>query len=60
MGTFILILFAHVGSFGKTDSNSLASVEFANERACIAAGNKAKDLVRGTVKNIEFVCVAKS
>lgn len=56
---WILILFAHVGALSDKNSNALATQEFGNQAACVAAGNAAKKLVQGTVKEIEFVCVKK-
>lgn len=54
---WVLILFAHVGPMGSGNSNALASVTgFHSEAACIAAGNKAKDLASGTMKEIRFAC----
>lgn len=56
---WVLILFAHVGAFGKTDSNSITTHEFTSKVTCEAAGKAAKTLVVGSVKDIEFVCVPK-
>ena len=56
---WILILFAHVGVLGMTDSNSITTAEFTSQATCIAAGKAAKSLVAGTVKNIEYACVQK-
>ena len=56
--TWILILFAHVGPLGDGNSNALTSVSgFKSTQACLQAGRDAKNLVSGTVKKIEFVCV---
>ena len=58
MGPWILILFVHVGPMGDGNSNALTNVPtFASEASCTIAGNKAKDLVKGTVKELSFVCV---
>ena len=61
MTTFTLILFFHVGIFGDTDSNATSVVpNFSSEQECIDAGNKAKTLVKGTKKELEFVCVKQT
>jgi len=53
-----LILFFHVGMLGKTDSNATTSVQgFSSVAVCQAAGEEAKKLVKGTVKEMSFVCV---
>lgn len=60
MGTiFVLILFAHVGPLGDGNSNAITTQEFTSQERCQAAGQAAKQLVRGTVKQIEFACVQK-
>lgn len=56
---FILILFAHVGPLAEGNSNALTVAEFSSQARCEAAGQAAKKLVQGTVKKIEFACVAK-
>lgn len=59
MSTFVLILFFHVGMLGKTDSNASTTVPgFTSQATCAAAGEEAKKLVKGTVKEMSFVCVA--
>lgn len=56
--TYILIILVHVGIWGKTDSNSITSVPgFKTEASCRAAGTASKQLVSGTKKELEFVCV---
>jgi hypothetical protein len=56
---FVLIIFAHVGVMGNTNSNALTVAEFTTEQRCQAAGVAAKKMAQGTVKSIEWVCVAK-
>jgi hypothetical protein len=41
------------------NSNAITTQEFTTQVNCNNAGNTAKQLVRGTVKEISFVCVAK-
>lgn len=58
--TWILILLVHVGMIGSGNSNAITNVPgFATEADCIAAGRQAKALVSGTVKALEFACVAQ-
>jgi hypothetical protein len=58
MKTFALILFFHVGIWGDTDSNASSVVQgFTSEASCEAAGAKAKRLVSGSKKEMEYVCV---
>jgi hypothetical protein len=56
---FVLILFAHVGPLGNGNSNALTVAEFTTEARCQAAGAAAKRLAGGSVKSIEWACVAK-
>lgn len=56
---WILILFAHVGPMANGNANALTTAEFNTQQRCIAAGQAAKDMARGTVKSIEFTCVIK-
>jgi len=56
---YILILFAHVGALGDGNSNAITTAEFNNKDTCMAAGQAATKIVRGTVKEITFVCVQK-
>jgi hypothetical protein len=55
---FILILFAHVGPMGSGNSNALTvTTPFASKAGCTAAGEAAKNLASGTLKEIRYVCV---
>lgn len=56
---FILILMMHVGGLGSGNSNALTTAEFSTKAACIEAGEQAKKLANGTVKEIKYVCSAK-
>lgn len=61
MSTFILVLFFHVGYWGKTDSNAATNVPgFISEQECNAAGNQASALVAGTKKEVVFICVKQT
>lgn len=53
-----LILFFHVGIMGDGNSNATTTVKgFTSEETCKVAGVKAQSMVRGSVKQAEFVCV---
>lgn len=56
---FVLILFFHVGPMGDGNSNATTTQEFFGKATCEAAGKAAKELVRGTLKSAEYVCVQK-
>lgn len=56
---WILILFAHVGPMANNNSNAITTQEFNTQAACQKAGDAARTLVKGTVKEITFVCVSK-
>ena len=61
MLTFALILFAHVGVMGQGNSNAITTLPgFTSEAECRAAGDAAKKLVSGTVKEISYVCVKQT
>ncbi len=57
--TWVLILFAHVGLMGSGNSNAITTQEFASQQMCDAAGQAARNMIKGTVKEIVFVCVKK-
>ena len=57
--TWILILFAHVGLMGEGNSNALTTAEFSSEATCKAAGDAARKMAQGTVKEINYVCTKK-
>jgi len=56
---YILILFFHVGAMGDGNSNAVTTAEFTSEQACKTAGDAARTLVKGTVKQMNFICVKK-
>lgn len=51
---WILILFAY-----DTDSVSITTQEVSSQQACIAAGQAAEQLARGSTKVIKYACVRK-
>lgn len=53
-----LIIFFHVGPMGDGNSNATSVVHgFTTAQLCEQAAVKVKPLVRGTMKNVETVCV---
>lgn len=59
--TWVLLVLVHVGPLGDGNSNSLFAVPgFLTEAECDAAGRKAKKMVRGSVKDLEFVCLEQT
>jgi len=56
---WILILFAHVGPLGQGNSNALTTAEYSTEATCKAAGDVARKMAQGTVKEINYVCTKK-
>jgi hypothetical protein len=59
MTAYILILMMHVGPMGDGNSNALTTAEFASQQTCEAAGQAAKTMATGTVKEIKYVCVKR-
>jgi hypothetical protein len=58
---FILVLFFHVGPWGKSDSNTSTTVPgFITEQECVTAGEKASSLVTGTRKEVRYICVEQT
>lgn len=56
--TWILVLYIYAGVFAKGDSVTMTSVPgFLSEADCAAAGTIATQLVRGSTKELRFVCV---
>lgn len=61
MSTFILILFFHVGAIGSGNSNAVTNITgFTTEEEFMSAGARAKKLVAGSVKELNYTCVAQS
>ena len=59
--TYALILFGHVGPMGNGNSNTLAVLPgFTTQAECEIAGKAARNLVKGSVKELEFVCVKQT
>lgn len=55
---WILIIYAFAGGLSGTDSVALVNAgEFKQESVCIAAGEKAKKMSTGTLKEIRYTCL---
>ena len=52
-----LILFAYANMLAQGDSVAFTTVNFTNQNACIAAGDQASKMDKGTAKTIRYVCV---
>jgi hypothetical protein len=59
MEVYVLILMMHVGALGDGNSNALTTAEYNSKATCEAAGQVAKAMASGTVKEIKFVCTKK-
>lgn len=57
MGTYILLLFFHSGLLGYFANSSTNIPGFIDEQQCIDAGEKSKKLVKGTVKEVNYICL---
>jgi len=60
MTTFYLVLYIYAGMLAKGDSVSMVSIPQPSKEACMAAGKSAEDLVRGSAKELRFVCIKAS
>lgn len=54
---YILILYIYAGMLAKGDSVALTNVTFKSMEACQAAGKQAEFLVKGSTKEVKFICV---
>ena len=58
IATWTLILYVYAGLWANGDSVSLQTVTgFSSEQACVRAGVQSTPLVKGSAKEIRFVCV---
>ena len=57
MTAFYLVIYIYAGILAKGDSVSLVSIPQPSQQACMAAGKAAEDLVKGSAKELRFVCV---
>ena len=57
MSAFYLVIYIYAGMLAKGDSVSLVSIPQPSEQACNTAGKQAEQLVKGTAKELRFICV---
>lgn len=58
MTTWILILLVHTGALSINNNTSIISIpKFVSEQECNQAGKQAQELVKETIKSLNFVCV---
>ena len=61
MVSWILVLFVYAGPLAKGDSNSLTTVPgFTSSGECEEAGQFARKLAKGTIKEVSFVCLKQT
>lgn len=58
MSAWVLVIYIYAGVFAKGDSVALESVPMVSERACEAAAQKSKALVKDSAKEFRHVCLA--
>lgn len=58
MASYILILFAYMGSMSSKEANSLEMIEFSSQETCLIALKKAESMASG-LKQIKGECVKK-
>jgi hypothetical protein len=56
---WVLVIYAFAGGMSGTDSVALTSIRdtFKTEQVCINAGEKAKKMASGTLKEIRYTCL---
>lgn len=57
MTSFYLVLYIYAGILAKGDSVSMVSIPQPSKEACMAAGKTAEELVKGSAKELRFVCL---
>ncbi len=57
---YLLVVYIYAGIFAQGDSVAITSItSFETVQECQNAGEQMKPLVRGTAKELRFVCVEK-
>lgn len=57
---YVLVIFIYAGMLSDGDNVAVTRVEgFTSEKACIAAGEKSKQLVKHTQKALRYVCIPR-
>lgn len=60
MVEWVLVVHVFAGSFSKSDSVALASIGgFSSQRQCEQAAAKLPTLVKGTVKELRYICISR-
>lgn len=57
MSAYFLVLYIYAGALAKGDSVAMVSIPQPSLQACQAAGTAAGDLVKGSFKELRFVCI---
>jgi hypothetical protein len=55
--SWILVIYIYAGAFAKGDSVAISTIPMPNQKACMAAGQQAAGLVKGSAKEFRFVCL---
>lgn len=54
---WMLVLYIYAGVWAKGDSVAITTVPMANLSACEKAGQSADSLVKGSAKDVRYICV---
>lgn len=57
MSAFYLVIYIYAGALAKGDSVSMVSIPQPTLVACQQAGKGAEELVKGSFKELRFVCI---
>lgn len=58
--SYVLVMYIYAGMLAKGDSVSMQVIgDFSSEEACMVAGMKGNELVKGSAKDYRFICVPK-
>jgi hypothetical protein len=55
--TWILVLYIYAGPLAKGDGVSVTAIQMPTEAACNDSGRKAALLVKGSAKELRFLCL---
>jgi hypothetical protein len=57
---WILVIYIYAGTFASGDSVALHTIPgWSSEQSCKEAGEKFSPLVKGTTKEVKFICLQK-
>lgn len=54
---WVLVIYIYAGMLAQGDSVALTTVPMESEKACRIAGDAANGLVKGSTKNVRYVCL---